>query len=134
MLKFPKQRAHEPMNLHWVFIVMATSMLVACQRETISGVQGWAGPETTVQVNRSGAQVTMQCPTGGWRLTIDRVEQTETTATLYMTAYRPKHIVTQRISPVHVHWAAETGAPPDCVQAMIRFDRERWLPVAEGCR
>ncbi len=122
------------MNLRWMFIAMTTCMLGACQSQTISGTEGWSGPQTTVQVNRSGAQVTMQCPTGGWRLTIDRVEQTATTATLYMTAHRPKQLVTQRVSPVHVHWAADTGAVPNCVQAMIRFGRERWLPAAEDCR
>ena len=122
------------MRLRDVVLVLSACMFPVGCGQSITGVQGWSGPETTVHVDRSGAEVTLRCPTGGWRVTIDRVTRTTDTATLYLTAHRPTNIVTQQITPVQVHWAAGAGASPTCVQAMIRIDEGRWLPAAESCR
>ncbi|MCH2137134.1 MAG: protease complex subunit PrcB family protein [Phycisphaerales bacterium] len=100
----------------------------------VSSVHGWSGPETSVVVDRSGAQITLMCPTGGWEISIDRVERSGETARVYLTALRPEGMVTQAFTPRHVDWKPESGPAPQCVQALIRLDTAQWLPAAEACR
>jgi len=122
------------MTLRIALIVLTAFMVSACKQQAVSGVHGWSGPQTTVHVDRSGAEITLLCPTEGWRMTIDRVTRSNDTASLYLTAHRPTDIVAQRITPIHLHWAVKSGLAPTCVEAMIRIDDGRWLPAAEGCR
>lgn len=116
--------------------VLAMSLIllaVGCAPK-VSSVHGWDGPETSVLVDRSGAEITLLCPTGGWIVTIDEAKQDGDTAQVYLSARKPTGIVTQAITPVRVHWKAEQAPSPACVQALIRIDQGEWVPAAQGCR
>jgi hypothetical protein len=114
-------------------LTLLVGLLASCKTERITAVHGWIGPEASVHVDRSGAVVTLQCPTAGWTINLDRATRTSTTATLYLTLSKPTGIVAQAITPIHLTWNAN-GEAPTCVQAMIRADDKQWLPAAEGCR
>jgi len=101
---------------------------------TVQGVHGWNGPDVSVAVSTEGGSVTMQAPTGGWVLSVDRSAIADGIATLWITATRPTVPVAQSITPVTVHWKVPLGRRVDCLEALLRQDGAFYEPAAEACR
>lgn len=88
----------------------------------------------SVAVSADGGSVTMQAPSGGWMLSVDRAAIAEGIATLWITATRPSGPAAQAITPVTVHWKAPLGRRVECIEALLRQGEAFYDPAAEACR
>ena len=108
-------------------------LLSICGCRSVQHAGGWDGPGVTVAVSEGGGSVTMQAPTGGWALTVDRSAVANGVATIWITASRPTSAVTQALTDVTVHWRAPLSRRVECIEAAVRIDDSFYELAAEGC-
>ena len=120
--------------MKWFTAVAALATAVGSGCQSISTVHGWDGPQLEVTVDRSGGELVMLAPTGGWTLTIDRANETPAGVTLWVTAHRPEGIVSQAFTRVRARWTPDSGPGPNCIEARVRINQGMYVPAAEGCR
>jgi hypothetical protein len=120
-------------RLTWVIRYLPVLMLCISGCHGVQNPRGWTGPDISVAVSAQGGSVTMQAPTGGWLLSVDRSAIADGIATLWITATRPAGPVAQSITPVTVHWKAPLGRNVNCIEALLRQHGAFYEPAAEAC-